>query len=636
MRSKIPPFIIALVKLAAIHLLLFFIIRIAFVLSNLISIQGNEIQLGLIIQALIMGLRFDLTILSYILMLPFLLLSIGAFFKNEILKGISVIYLKISLSLALFISCADIPYYIQFQKHLSKDAFVWINQGTLSIKLVFSDFSYWGYLLLFIPLAYVSIKSVSRLLRKESLVSSERKYVIISFLIGGFCLFSAARGRFTIKSPIHPGLAYISDNMLVNQTGLNANFVLLNSFLSDTEDNNSFFNSNDVYKSITKTKKQLQFSDTSANNVFVRHVGKADSIRKLNVVVVLMESMCATKMDAYGQKSVAPNLTKLSKQGLYFSDFYSAGIHTYNGIFSTITGFPAILHEHALEKYIDKKFNGLPFNFKEQGYQTLFFTTHDEQFDNMAGFLKYNNIDEVFSEKDFPIKEAISTLGVPDHIMFDFVIEKLNKQQQPFFSLILTSSDHGPWEIPDNIPFKPDGADEQERAAQYADWSIGRFIERVKKEKWFDNTLFVFLGDHGVSLGHTYQMPLSFHHIPCVFYCPKFIEPQINEALGGQIDVFPTIMGMLGFAYDNHSLGIDLLKEKRPCIYFSADNKIGCIGKQYYYFDLLDAKQEFLYEYKNLSNKNEIKERQGIADSLRSYVFTMLQTANYLISKQKY
>jgi phosphoglycerol transferase MdoB-like AlkP superfamily enzyme len=220
--------------------------------------------------------------------------------------------------------------------------------------------------------------------------------------------------------------------------------------------------------------------------------------------------------------------------------------------------------------------------------------------------------------------------------MFDFVIEKLNKQQQPFFSLILTSSDHGPWEIPDNIPFKPDGVDEQERAAQYADWSIGRFIERVKKEKWVDNTLFVFLGDHGVSLGHTYQMPLSFHHVPCIFYCPKFIEPQTNEALGGQIDVFPTIMGVLGFAYDNHNLGIDLLKEKRPCIYFSADNKIGCVGKQYYYFDLLDAKQEFLYEYKNLSDKNEIKERKSIADSLRDYVFTMLQTSNYLISKQKY
>ena len=384
-------------------------------------------------------------------------------------------------------------------------------------------------------------------------------------------------------------------------------------------------------------KKYLNFKDISSHtNLFIRVVEKSDSIKKLNVVVVLMESMCAAKMGAYSQKSLTPNLINLTKESIYFSNFYSSGIHTYNGIFSAITGFPALLHEHALEKYVDKKFNCLPSNLKNEGYQTMFFTTHDEQFDNMAGFLKYNDVDEIFSEKDFPSNQSISTLGVPDHVMFDFAIEKLNQKQQPFFSMMLTSSDHGPWEIPTNIPFKPNGVDEKERATQYADWSIKRFLENAKKQKWFDNTLFVFLGDHGVSFGHTYQMPLSFHHAPCIFYCPKYITPQLNASLSGQIDVFPTIMGLLGFKYENHSLGINLLKEKRPCIYFSADNKIGCIGSKYYYFDLLDAKQEFLYEYENLSNNNEVNEKQMLSDSLKNYAFTMFQTAHYLISKKKY
>lgn len=631
---RIPSFIAQLFKIFLAHLFLFFIIRVAFIFSAIIFIPGNKAPARLVLEAFLIGLRFDTTILCYLFVLPFILLFIRDLFNHKITQKITIIYFKITLPLALLVACADIPYYIQFQKHLSQEAFIWMNQGSLSIKLILSDFSYWGYLLLFFPLFYLSTVSINRFIHQENSYSSKKKHTIAFFITGMLLLFLGMRGRITGKTPIHNGLAYISDNLLVNQTGLNANFTLLNSLLYDDE-NRNLFHSENVLQTISKAKKYLDFKDTSATD-FKRHIIKSNDEKKLNVVVVLMESMCAAKMGAYGQKALTPYLIRLSTQGLYFSDFYSAGIHTYNGIFSTITGFPALLHEHALEKYVDKKFNCLPSNLKQEGYQTLFFTTHDEQFDNMSGFLKYNGVDQIFSEKDFPAGQSVSTLGVPDHVMFDFSIKELNKQQQPFFALLLTSSDHGPWKIPTNIPFQPNGTDEKERATQYADWSIDHFLEQAKKQKWFDHTLFVFLGDHGVSFGHTYQMPLSFHHVPCIFYCPKFISPETNNSLSGQIDVFPTVMGLLGFSYENHSLGIDLLKEKRPCIYFSADNKIGCITDKYYYFDLLDAKQEFLYAYKNLSDKNEITEKKDTAALLKNYALTMLQTAHFLISNKKY
>ena len=125
-----------------------------FIVSATFLIQENNAPKGLIFQAFLMGLRFDTTVLSYIFIIPFLLLFIADLFGVNLLQKISVIYLKLILLLALFISCADIPYYIQFQKHISEEAFVWVNQGTLSIKLVLSDFSYWGYLFLFIPLSH--------------------------------------------------------------------------------------------------------------------------------------------------------------------------------------------------------------------------------------------------------------------------------------------------------------------------------------------------------------------------------------------------------------------------------------------------------------------------------------------------
>jgi len=290
-----------------------------------------------------------------------------------------------------------------------------------------------------------------------------------------------------------------------------------------------------------------------------------------------------------------------------------------------------------MENYVFKKFSCLPSVLGSNGYNTMFFTSHDEQFDNMGGFLTFNGVEKIYTDKDYPDSVERSAMGIPDHELFDFSTVKMSASSKPFFSLILTSSDHGPWEIPDGIPFAPDrNLPEEERAVQYADWSIGRFMEEARKEKWFDNTLFVFLGDHGGPHGSTYEMDLQFNYIPCVFYSPALISPAIYTGPALQIDVFPTIMGMLGLPYTNRSMGIDLFRESRPYAFFSADDKLGCINSDFFYYRLTGTKGEALYRHNPLTRTDLMSKGRQKADSMRYYMEAMMQSAVYILKNGKY
>lgn len=629
---KMPSATGALLKVFLFHILFFLIIRLVLLVAcyHLLD-KGNDVTDILLM--FFTGLRFDTAVLCYVFMPAIVLVYSGLIFDASFLTQVSSALLQLLLPILLFVSCADIPYFVQFQKHLSKEFFTWFGQGWLSFKLIFSDFAYWGYGIMFIPFAYGSIYITRTSFKKITSYTGNRIRLVIGLCILSLFAFAGARGRFSIKSPLHPGAAYVSQNLLINQGGLNANFTLLNSILYPVGEVDVF--------DPAKESDNLKFVKTSLgikqDTLFVRQVPAKDTLHKMNVVVVLMESMSRYKTGYLCNKVLAPRLMELAGQGVFFDRFYSAGIHTYNGIFSTVTGYPAILHEHMMENYVFKRFNGLPAVLAANGYHTSFFTSHDEQFDNMGGFLTFNGVQKIYTDRDYPSSVTRTTMGIPDHELFSFAVKKMNEETQPFFSLLLTSSDHGPWDIPTNIPFQPNkDLPEDERATQYADWSIGCFMNEVRKQKWFDNTLFVFLGDHGGAHGSTYEMDFQFNYIPCVFYAPSLLKPLVYKDPALQIDVFPTIMGCLGLAYTNHGMGIDLFADKRPYAYFSADDKLGCLDTTYFYYHLIGPAKEALYRHQPLEHTDLFSTMKQRSDSMKHYMEAMMQSAVKLLKKAEY
>lgn len=398
-------------------------------------------------------------------------------------------------------------------------------------------------------------------------------------------IFIGIRGRLNEKSPIRVGTAYFSDHAFLNQLGLNPVFTLMRSYFDSLDERNKTVALMDDNQAIQNVRKYLGISQPIGDYPIARRVvPDSTGEKRYNIVLVIMESMSAAKMERPGNtRNLTPFLDSISHAGYYFENIYTAGIHTFNGVFSTLFSFPAIYRQNPMKESTMFKYNGIGHTLKKNGYSTTYFTTHDGQFDNIEGFLKGNDFENIISRADYPSEKVKTTLCVPDDNMFEFsmrVIDGLSKENKPFFVAFMTASDHGPYYLPNY--FKPKNKDIKDQMTEYADWSLRKFINLASAKEWFSNTIFIFVADHGAPINAVYDIPLDYHHTPLIFYAPGIIkEAQTFDCMDGQIDIFPTIMGILNQSYINNTLGIDLLSGSRPYIFINHEDKFGVIGQDY-------------------------------------------------------
>lgn len=584
-----------------------------------------------------MGFEFDMVAATYALLLPTLLLLLNQIFHRKTLFFHKAAFITTILIFWLYalISAADFPYFYQFGSHLSKQAFLWAASPAFVIQLILGNFSYYGYFFLFILFAFIIYKIVKNIFQ-NSLLSLKQythaplKLIISTLLLIPF-LITGARGRLSSKSTTHEGMAIVSDNVFLNQLALNPNFTMFRSLLFRKVKNYEV--PNNIDESIAFARKFLGIHEPYSRSL--SRIQKADSIFKpYNVVIVCMESMSSYKTGIKGMENLTPNLNNLIKESLYFDNFYTSGIHTFNGLFSTCSGYPSMLTEHALRRYTKKPFTTLGNLLNSKNYQTFFYCTHDPHFDNMEGFFKMNGYSTTFSSFDLPEEKTISVTGVADHEIYNLFFKTINEadQSKPFLGFIMTGSDHGPWVIPDNIPFKPTANTKEKQSTQYADWAIGEFIKTAKKQPWYSNTLFVFLGDHGYWIEATYEMPLSYHNVPFVLHKPNTLKPDTNSSLSYQPDVLSTVAGILNLEFKNNSFGINLLKEKHPFVFFTADDKIGCVDSSgYFFYELITQRSKRLKKYWQLDQSDYYANNKNKADSLEAGAKAMLDAAEYFI-----
>jgi phosphoglycerol transferase MdoB-like AlkP superfamily enzyme len=280
-------------------------------------------------------------------------------------------------------------------------------------------------------------------------------------------------------------------------------------------------------------------------------------------------------------------------------------------------------------------YGGIAKSLLQNGYQTIFFTTHDEQFDNMSGFLIPNGFQQLVSQKDYPSEKIISTLGAPDHVQFEEAIKRLSLLHQngkPFFSTMMTASNHGPYIMPEGIPFKAHSPDMRTAMIEYSDWAVGYFLSECQKQSWFDSTIFVFTGDHG-NLIPGYDHYLAYHHIPFIIYAPKIFSPEILEKLGGQTDIYPTLLHLLNISYINNSFGIDLFNDERNYLSFTYDEELCCINRK----NLLvtSHSRDRLYEISLDGKSIQSTSNPELADSMNVYSQSVMQAVQWMIENKK-
>ncbi len=211
----------------------------------------------------------------------------------------------------------------------------------------------------------------------------------------------------------------------------------------------------------------------------------------------------------------------------------------------------------------------------------------------------------------------------------------MDKTGKPFFATLLTITAHPPFILPAFTKFKAKSTDPVDITYEYADWSIRQFMDSCAKQPWYDQTVFVFLGDHGINPKGPQDVPINYNHIPLIIHAPKlFPKPEVRHQLANQIDVFPTIMGLLDRDYVQNTLGYDLFREKRPFAFFSQDHKLGVVNSQYLYVARKSGR-ETMYDYRNGYGIDVIKQHEALADSMKNYATSMLQVSQWLIKEKK-
>ncbi len=284
----------------------------------------------------------------------------------------------------------------------------------------------------------------------------------------------------------------------------------------------------------------------------------ASSGKRPNVVVILMESFTARYIGACGSDDdFTPEFNRLAEQGTLFDRCFSSGTHTHQANYSVLAGMPNLpRHEALMEDYAlgTQKLPALPEVLKQRGYSTTYLYNGDFAWENMRGFFKGQGIDRFIGRDDFDRGRFFDrTWGVCDHDLFERANQEFSKAREPFFAAVLTLSNHAPFELPQPLPFPATTTEgslnKRIDALRYADWALGRFFEQARKETYFQNTLFVLVGDHGFSVAPILtELRLLRFHVPLLFYAPNLLGEQGRRisTVASQNDVIPTILGLLG------------------------------------------------------------------------------------------
>ena len=527
-------------KLYILSIAIFSVFRFILFFSEIDRI-GSDTEIATIFFAFIMGGRFDIVISSYILILPFVLLSINTIPEKDFRITKKIVFCWCSvLSITSFLVCAiDIPYFNHFFNRLTYSSFDAISDGDASfiLKMISEEFKYWLFFGVFILLSIFYIIFSKKIIFNTANIKIPitKKGVRIAlnsiiFVVAFVLIFFGIRGRFANLSPIRVGTAYFSNDNFLNQFGLNPNFTLLASFfesLNPINQKNNFIEDDEAIKNMQKCLQIENILDDNFENIFARKNISENNfidikVKNPNVVLIIMEGMSGGKMNRYGNtKNLTPFLDSIANIGYCFENIYSTSVRTYGGVFSTLFSMPIIRGRNPMKIVPLLKFQGISSVLKNNNYSTIYFTTHDGQFDGIEGFLYKNDFEKVVEQSQYPTKEVKTILGVPDDYMFRFsmpILSELHSKNKPFFATFLTGSDHLPYYIPEY--FNPTHEDIKDQAVEYADYSLRKFIELCSKEKWYDSTIFVFVADHGTAIDVTYSISLTHFHIPFIIFTP--------------------------------------------------------------------------------------------------------------------
>ena len=333
-------------------------------------------------------------------------------------------------------------------------------------------------------------------------------------------------------------------------------------------DYHAYYQSADTAENLKLLERELgrggQFTRLTEGRLNRVFPARADGLGKLNVVLVSSEAFGAEFSRLYGSaRDLTPYFDSLAQQGLWFSRTYASGTRTVRGLEALISSIPPIPTVSILRRPGNEGIATWGAVMRSFGYHTSFLYGGYGYFDNMNYFFGNNGF-EVLDRKAIKSVRFANTWGVSDEDLFDRSLthfDELHAAGDPFFSIIMTTSNHKPFTFrPGLEKFGiPEIGGGRPAGVRYADYALGQFLQHAQEHPWFDDTIFVIVADHGARVYGAEQIPLRTYEILLLIYAPKHVKPQRVDTLMTQIDVAPTVLGLLGLPYEAPFFGQDVL-----------------------------------------------------------------------------
>jgi phosphoglycerol transferase MdoB-like AlkP superfamily enzyme len=501
------------------------------------------------------GMQLDFSATGYILIVPVVILIVSSAINRKVFYFILNIYTIVILVISAVLVTIDIELYKYWGFRLDNTPLLYINKPeemlasvkwyTIVISLLFIAAFSFAFIYLYLKYVAVYIRNAGR----ASILSA------VIFLLILPSLIIPIRGGFG-TSPVNISTAYFHENSFVNHASVNLLWNIGDSFTHKETDSNPF-NFYD-YGTALNIVDELYINTGETYAVLTSN--------KPNIILVVLESFTSKLTGQYGRrKDITPNFNRLVNDGVFFSNFYASGSRSDKGLAAIISGYPA--HGITSVMKFPRKTQTLPFIsavLAENGYSASFYYGGDIDFFNLRSYLINGGFKQIISEKDFPSSQDITSWGVPDHIMFNKFFEDIEKDTiMPFFKVFFTLSNHEPFDIPAKPHFE--GNDINTRlfnSAFYTDSCIGSFVHRARSSSWWDNTLIIFVSDHGsIYPGNTPVNSYLTHMIPMLWIGGALKADTVISSYASQTDIPATLLNQLGLPSGDFIFSRDILSD---------------------------------------------------------------------------
>ena len=443
----------------------------------------------------------------------------------------------------------------------------------------------------------------------------------------------------------HAGLdittGQFSNNRVTNEIARNGVYAFFHALFHNDLDYDQYYVTVDEAEAHARLRRLVAQPNAEflagAENPIARHVSYPGKPKALNVVLLVQESLGADFVGAYGdRRGLTPNIDALAEKGLMFTNVYATGTRTIRGLEAIVASFPPIPGESIVKRSNSRDVFTWGTVMRGQGYTPLFFYGGYGAFDHMRPFFGANGY-EVVDRADIPNPAFANIWGVSDEDLYRHAINVLDRKHgngERFFAVVMSTSNHKPFTFPSGIPgVKPEKGG-RKAGVRYADYAVGRFFDMVRDKPYFADTVFVIVGDHGARVYGREEIPMRTYELPLVVYAPKHIKPARVSTLMSQIDIAPTVLGLLHMSYDSVFFGRDvLLKDgNRPYALLSHNRDVALYHDQSLVV-LGMQRAVAAYHYSKISNEQQQAERdpEDVRDAASLY-----QTAYHLFRHGQY